>query len=208
MPASPACRLHLPVRPSAWLTDGAAICELRRRGTSPGGELDGVAARRRATARAAVLPARRGSPALRRFAPSGRSLAVGIGLLFVAGGAYAAALETSVFAVRRLEVVGGSPRAQAEVRAALAPELGRSLLRLNGGEIDQRTASAPDVLSVKFDRSFPHTLRIVVRAEHPVLLLRRGSDSWAVSATGRVLRAVRNPALSSLPREWGPRHTA
>src|SRR5438046_1155767 len=81
------------------------------------------------------------------------------------GAAYAAALETSVFAVRRLEVVGGSPRAQAEVRAALAPELGRSLLRLNGGEIDQRTASAPDVLSVRFDRSFPHTLRIVVRAE-------------------------------------------
>jgi cell division septal protein FtsQ len=79
---------------------------------------------------------------------------------------------------------------------------------LNGGEIDQRTASAPDVLSVRFDRSFPHTLRIVVRAEHPVLLLRRGSDSWAVSATGRVLRAVRNPALSSLPRAWVPRQTA
>src|SRR5436309_14180245 len=75
------------------------------RGRSPGGEFDGVAARRRATARAAVLPARRGSPALRRFAPSGRSLAVGIGLLLLAGGAYAAALETSVFAVRRLEIV-------------------------------------------------------------------------------------------------------
>jgi cell division septal protein FtsQ len=161
-----------------------------------------VAAGKRATARTAVLTARPSSPLLRRIAPSGRSLAVGIGLLAVAAGAYAAALETSVFAVRSLEVVGGSPRAQAEVRAALAGELGRSLLRVGPGDIDRRTASAPDVLAVRFDRSFPHTLRVVVRPERPVLLLRRGNEGWVVSARGRVLRQVHNPHASSLPRAW------
>ena len=72
--------------------------------------------------------------------------------------------ETSVFAVTDLEIAGGSPRVQAEVRRALAPELGRSLLRVSGGEIDRRAAAVPDVVSLTFDRRFPHTLRVRVDA--------------------------------------------
>ncbi len=167
-----------------------------------------MAARKRATATAAVLPAPSGTPSLRRLAPSGRSVAVGIALLALAGGAYAVARETSVFAVSRVEVVGGSPRARAEVRAALASEIGRSLLKVSGGEIDRRIARSSDVMSVSFDRAFPHTLRVVVRSERPVLLLRRGSESWVVSARGRVLREVKSPHLSSLPRMWVSRDTS
>jgi cell division protein FtsQ len=145
---------------------------------------------------------------MRRLAPSGRSLAVGFGILAFAGGGYAVARETSVFAVSHLKIVGGSPRAQAEVRAALEGELGRSLLKVNGGEIDRRIATSPDVLSVSFDRKFPNTLRVVVRPERPVLLLREGADGWVVSARGRVLRQVKNSHLSSLPRVWVPGTTA
>ena len=166
-----------------------------------------MAARKRATARAAVAPTQPDLPLIRRLAPSGRSVAAGLGLLALAVGAYAVARETSIFAVLRLEVVGGSPRAQAEVRAALAGEVGRSLLQVNGGEIDRRIATSPDVMSVSFDRAFPNTLRVVVRPERPVLLLRRGSEAWVVSARGRVLREVKNPRLSSLPRAWVPRTT-
>ena len=166
-----------------------------------------MAARKRATARAAVLPAPPRTPRLRQLAPSVRSVAVGLALAALAGGAYAAALETSIFAVSRLEVVGGNARAQAEVRAALAGELGRSLLKVGGGEIDRRIAAAPDVISVSFDRAFPHTLRVVVHSERPVLLLRRAAAAWVVSARGRVLRAEPNPHLSSLPRVWVPRTT-
>ena len=166
-----------------------------------------MAARKRATARAAVLPTQPGLTVMRRLAPSGRSIAVGLGLLVLAGAAYAVARETSLFAVSRLVVVGGSPRAQDEVRAALAGEVGRSLLQVNGADIDRRVATSPYVMSVSFDRGFPHTLRVVIRPERPVLLLRRGSDAWVVSARGRVLRAVRNPHLSSLPRAWVPRAT-
>ncbi len=96
---------------------------------------------------------------------------------------------------------------KAEVRSALAAELGESLLQVNGAEIDGRVASVPDVRSVRFDRAFPHTLKIVVKPERPVLLLRRGKDSWSVSARGRVLRSIHNPGLSSLPRMWVPLDT-
>jgi cell division protein FtsQ len=142
-----------------------------------------------------------------RLAPSGRSLAIALALVALSAGAYAGARETSVFAVRHLELAGGSPRVRAEVRAALAPELGRSLLRVSGDELDRRLAPVPDVRSIRYDRAFPHTLRVVVTPERPVVLLRRGEEGWVVSARGRVLRRVRNTRLSSLPRAWVPQHT-
>jgi cell division protein FtsQ len=163
-----------------------------------------VAAPKRATARVAALPQRRSAPALARLAPSGRSLAVGLVIALLAVAAFVVARETSLFAVQKLQIVGGTPRMKAEVQRALGSELGESLLKVNGTEIDGRIASVPDVRSVTFDRSFPHTLRIVVRPERAVLLLRRGKDSWSVSARGRVLRAIRNPRKSSLPRTWVP----
>jgi cell division protein FtsQ len=141
-------------------------------------------------------------PDVRRLAPSWRSLALGLALFLLAAAGYAAARDTSVFAVRRLEVIGATPRVRAAVRVALAPDLGRSLLRIDAGDLDRRLAPVPDVLAVRFDRAFPHTLRVVVTPERPVLLLRRGRDGWVISARGRVLRQVRNTRLSSLPRLW------
>ena len=162
---------------------------------------------RRATARTAALPAWRARPALLRLLPSPRSLAVGLVLICLAVGAYVGARETSVFAVRNVEIVGGSPRVQAEVRRALAPEVGRSLVRIDRSGIDRRVAAIPSVQSVRYDRVFPHTLRVIVTPERAVLLLRRGSEGWVVSERGRVLRPVRNVRVSSLPRAWVPKDT-
>jgi hypothetical protein len=53
--------------------------------------------------------------------PTGRSLLVALALLAAGAGAYAAARETSIFAVRTLDVRGGTPALRSEVRAALAP---------------------------------------------------------------------------------------
>jgi cell division septal protein FtsQ len=130
-----------------------------------------------------------------------------VALLGLAVGAYAIARETSVFAVRELEVRGGSAGLRAEVARALRPELGRSLVQVGGADVAARLASVPGVLSVRTDRRFPHTLRVVVTPERPVLLLRRGKDGWVVSARGRVLRRVRHTTVSSLPRLWVPRTT-
>jgi cell division protein FtsQ len=161
-----------------------------------------VAARRRTNARSAVLPARRAVPELARLAPSGRSILIGLALLALALGAYAGARETSVFAVRTVEVRGGTPAIRAQVRAALAPDLGKSLLRVDGGDVERRLASIPDVHSFRYDRAFPHTLSLVIRPERPVLVVRSGEDAFLVAASGRVLRPLAHPRRSSLPRFW------
>ena len=143
------------------------------------------------------------------FLPSRKSVLVALAIAALAAGAYAAALETSIFAVRELDIVGGSPRVQDELRTALAPELGRSLVRVNAADIARRVAPLPDVIDVTYDRRFPHTLRVRVQAERPVLLLRRGkADTWLVSARGRVMRQLRTANLSSLPRVWVPTSTS
>jgi cell division protein FtsQ len=177
------------------------------------GELEAVAAKRRAGPRApaaaAVSPraANARALALLRLAPSGRSLVVGFALLAFALGAYAVARETSLFAVDRIDVIGASPAVTAEVRDALASFDGVSLVALDGDELVRRVESVPTVYAAGYDRAFPHTLRIVVRAEHAVAVLRRGHDSWLVSARGRVLQRLRPRTLSELPRIWVPSAT-
>jgi cell division septal protein FtsQ len=145
---------------------------------------------------------RRAAPELARLAPSGRSIVVGLLLFALAAGAYYGARETSVFAVRTLDIRGGTPAIRAEVRAALVADLDKSLLRIAGGDLERRLAPLPDVHSFRYDRAFPHTLRIVIRPERPVLVVRRGHDAFLVAATGRVLRPLLHPRRSSLPRLW------
>lgn len=151
-----------------------------------------------------MLPARRGVLDIAQIAPSGRSVLVGFLLLALAVGAYVAARETSVFAVQTLDVRGGTPALRAQVRAALTPAVGMSLLRVDGDTVAHALAPLPGVRTFSFDRSFPHTLRVVVRPEQPVFVLRRvpGQDAFLVAASGRVLRPLAHPHLSSLPRLW------
>ncbi len=146
-------------------------------------------------------------PKLGQFIPSGRSVLLGLAILVLACGAYAVALETSVFAVQTIDVRGATPQIRAEAAQALKGELGRSLLRVDGADLDRRLSTLPGVASLNFDRSFPNTLRVTIRAERPVLVLRRGRDAFLVSTTGRVLRTLAHPRLSSLPRLWLPSHT-
>ena len=163
-----------------------------------------VAARRRTSARTAVLPARRGLPDSRQLIPSVRSIVVGLALLVLAVGAYLGARETSVFAVQTVEVRGGTPALRAEVGAALAGEVGTSLMSVDEGVLSHRLAALPDVRSFTYDRAFPHTLRVVVRPEVPVLVVRRvpGADAFLVAGSGKVIRTMAHPHLSNLPRLW------
>jgi cell division protein FtsQ len=139
---------------------------------------------------------------LARFLPSGRSLLVGFGLVALAVGSYVGARETSAFAVQDVEVSGTRPRVARRVEQALAPLEGRSLLSVNAAAIDGRLEGLPDVKLVSYDRAFPHTARIVVWAERPVAVLRRGSGAWLVSERGRILRRLDDAPASRLPRIW------
>src|SRR5206468_3732419 len=121
---------------------------------------------------------------------------------------YAVARETSAFGLARIEVTGGPPAVQAQVRRRLAPLLGTSLLALDAGAVQTRVESLPTVVSATYDRSFPHTLRIAVVPERPVAVLRRGKQQWLVSARGRVLARLTARDDVRLPRIWVPTATA
>ena len=117
-------------------------------------------------------------------------------------GFYAAARTTSAFAVDRITVEGASPAVAADVRQALAPALGESLLGLDLSELTRRAEQVPMVAAASFDRAFPHTLEIAVVPEVPVAVLRQGSSSWLAAAGGRVVAELDKGGRPGLPRVW------
>jgi len=168
-----------------------------------------AAVSRSGRARAAVLPFPRTGKlrdlTLSKLLPSGRALLLGFAILGTGVLAYVGARESSVFALRSIEVSGAPPRVAAHVRVALRPLDGRSLLALNRGEVERRLAGLSDVAAVSFDRDFPHTLRVVVTPAHSIAVLRRGSSAWIISSNGRVVRTAGLFAAPRLPRIWIPR---
>jgi cell division septal protein FtsQ len=125
-------------------------------------------------------------------------------LVSAAIGTYVAARQTGIFALERIEVVGASPAVAAQVRATLRPYLGHSLVRFDSGAAARMLSTVAEVADTRFDRAFPHTLKVRVRTERAVAVLRQGSDAWLVSSSARVLRRLERP-YPRLPRIWVPR---
>jgi cell division septal protein FtsQ len=142
-----------------------------------------------------------------RFVPSGRSLAVGVALVVIAGGLYGLARQTSMFALQRIEVVGASPELAGRVQVSLRSYEGRSLLAVDGAAVEQQLDGLAAVRSSVVDRAFPHTLRVHIVPELAVAVLRRGVDSWLVSARGRVISTIPRGTHRALPRIWLPPRT-
>src|SRR5207247_849735 len=169
-------------------------CRLRGRRPAGGGESRLVAhtrSQQRPPARAAVIPLPAGdSRALLRLLPSGRSIVVGFALVAAAAGLYLLARETPMFALRRIDVEGAPPVVAARVQRALAPLEGRTLLNIEGAEVERRLGALPEVAASSYDRDFPHTLRVTIRPEHPVAIARRGAQAWLVAASARTLARV------------------
>jgi cell division protein FtsQ len=117
------------------------------------------------------------------------------------------ARETSLFAVRTIEVRGAPPELAARVRDALAPLVGTNLVTFDSSEANRRLATLPSVAAASYDRAFPHTLRVFVRAELPVAVARQGASAWLVSARARVLQGLATRPYPPLPRVWLPAST-
>ena len=162
---------------------------------------------RAVTRRQAESRAPRVTRAPHRFLPSGRSILAGLALVALAGGAYVAARQTSAFAVAHIEVAGGSPVVRAQVRHELAALRGTSLLALDGGALERRIEALPTIVSVRYDRAFPHTLRLTVVPETPVAVLHRGAETWLLSGRGRAVKRIPPGTQPALPRIWVPRST-
>jgi cell division septal protein FtsQ len=141
------------------------------------------------------------SPSL-RFLPSGRSLAVGFGLLAAAFALFFGARQTAVFAVHDVEVESIPPSQARFVGRALEGLHGVSLLRIDQDAIQRRLDTLPHVHLLGYDRAFPNGLSVRVSVERPVAVLRRGSDRWLVSAEGRVLRRLERRLRRPLPVVW------
>lgn len=139
---------------------------------------------------------------LSRIAPSGRSLLTGVVILLTGLGLYAAARTTSAFAVERVAVRGADPEVAAQVRKAVAPAVGESLLGLDVADLRRRAETVPMVAAATLDRAFPHVLEITVVPEKPVAVLRQGSSSWLAAAGGRVVAELGKGERPGLPRVW------
>jgi len=167
---------------------------------------------RSARAHATALPLRHARQArslvLAKALPSGRALLLGFALIAAGAVLYVGARESSLFALRSIEISGAPPRVGAHVRAALESLEGQSLLALNQRQFERRLAGLSDVAAVSFDRDFPHTLRVIVTPAHSIAVLRRGASAWIVSSDGRVVRSARLSAARKLPRIWIPRIVA
>ena len=104
--------------------------------------------------------------------------------------------------MRDLAVEGATPEVEAQVREALAPALGESLLVVDLDRLRRTLDNVPVVASAELDRAFPHTLRVTVIAEEPAAVLRQGAKSWLAAAGGRIIEALSRGVRPSLPRVW------
>ncbi len=134
--------------------------------------------------------------------PSGRSLLIAFGVLGGVLLALVLARETSLFAVRTIEVTGAGTGVERQVRKALDDRAGESLFGLDLEEARVDVAALPTVAAVSFDRAYPHTLQVTIVPERPVAVVRQGASSFVVSERGRVVARVDRKAKPDLARIW------
>ena len=113
---------------------------------------------------------------------------------------YLAARETPLFAVRTVEITGGSEAVRKAVREAAQPEEGESLVALDVNSLVRELEALPSVRSASYDRAFPSTLRLFVRPELAIGIVRLGPDRWVVSERGRIIRRYVTGSRERYPR--------
>jgi cell division protein FtsQ len=112
------------------------------------------------------------------------------------------ARETTLFSVRTVEVSGAGPGVERQVERALRDREGKSLFGLDLDAAHVDVSALPTVAAVRFDRAYPHTLRVVVVPERPVAVVRQGAASFVVSRRGRVMARVDRKVKPDLARIW------
>ena len=116
--------------------------------------------------------------------------------------AYVVARETSLFALRTLDVQGVSEPVAEQAREVMAAFVGESLASVDTDDVVRRLEALPTIVSASAERDFPHTLRVELREERPVAVVRHGDGAWMVSARGRVMESVVVGSAARLPRVW------
>ena len=107
-----------------------------------------------------------------------------------------------MFSVEKIEVVGAPAGVSAHVKRSLRATEGASLLKFDFDSARQRVQALPTVASARFDRAFPHVLRVVVVPERAVAVVRQGASSYLVAESGRVMATVERRDRPALARIW------
>jgi cell division protein FtsQ len=129
-------------------------------------------------------------------------------LLLVAAAAVVAgtgwvALNSSLVAVREVTVEGTSRLSVGEVLAAADVPGGRSLFRVDPGEIAPRVERLPAVGSVTVTRDWPHRVRIEVVERQPVAVVEEPDGATLLDATGVAFARVASPPPGLVPVTLG-----
>lgn len=100
-------------------------------------------------------------------------------------------VDSAMFDVDRVQVVGASQSRPAEVVAVSEIERGEPMVRLDAGAAARRVEQIPWVASARVVRRWPGTVRIEVSEYDPAAFVRRSTSSVAlVASDGRVLDDV------------------
>jgi cell division protein FtsQ len=121
--------------------------------------------------------------------PPARAVVACAGVLALLGGGWLWLRDSSLVAVRQVDVTGLSGSEAPRVRAALQ-EAARDMttLHVRAGQLRTAVAPFPAVMSVEAHADFPHRLRVVVHEHVAVGALAAGGDRVAVAADGTLLR--------------------
>jgi cell division protein FtsQ len=114
------------------------------------------------------------------------ALLIGACVVAVLGLLYLGARETSVFALRSVEVEGAPANVRQAILQSMEETRGTSLVSLDGDAVIRRLEALPSVQSVTYDRAFPHTLRLVVVPEQPVAVVNQASSAAEAPELPRV----------------------
>lgn len=131
---------------------------------------------------------------------SRRALVVAGAFIAALGLLYLGARETSLFALETVTIQGAPPSVRKAILQETVKLEGESLVALDGGALVSRLEALPTVYSVRYDRAFPHTLRLYVVPEQPIAVVREGTNGWVVSERGRVIRPADAGKVRAFPR--------
>jgi cell division protein FtsQ len=136
-----------------------------------------------------------------------------LGSILVAAGVWLA-LNSSLFAIREVRVVGNAWLTSAEVRALGGVRAGANLFRLSPPEVERGLQRSAWVAKARVDRRWPSTVVLWIEERRPAAWLGSPDGPVVVSADGMVLpagegqtlqRAVRGlPSLGRTGRRLDP----
>ena len=104
-------------------------------------------------------------------------------------------LASSLFAVQKVLVAGGTRLSTTQITAAAAVETGTPLARVDTVAVARRIKALGPVASVKVSRSWPNALKVTVVERVAVVAVRHGDSLQLLDITGEPVADV-----ATLPR--------